>query len=65
MEFYQTPMGRRFFQADFPAMVRQLKRIADHLTTEHLRVEPIKCSVCNLMTDMPIKGMCHACYEQS
>ena len=31
MEFYKTPMGRRFFERDFPELIEQLKRIADNL----------------------------------
>ena len=30
-EFYKTYMGHKFFESDFPEMVKQLKRIADAL----------------------------------
>jgi len=29
--FYKTGMGHRYYEVDFPNMVKQLKRIADHL----------------------------------
>jgi len=29
MEFHETRMGKRFYEYDFPQMVRELKRIAD------------------------------------
>lgn len=31
--FHKTPMGRKFFDQDFPELVKQLKRIADVLDT--------------------------------
>jgi hypothetical protein len=31
MKLHETSMGRRFFEHDFPEMVKQLKRIADAL----------------------------------
>ena len=30
-DFYKTPMGRKFFEVDFPELIKTLKRIADAL----------------------------------
>lgn len=30
-EFFKTPMGRKFYEQDFPDLIKQLKRIADSL----------------------------------
>lgn len=34
IEFFKTLMGRRYYEHDFPELIRQLKRIADSLERE-------------------------------
>ena len=36
MEFYKTILGRKFFEADFPRLVRALERIAGQTDAEAL-----------------------------
>ena len=35
MDFYQTVMGKRFFEGTVPEIARQLKRIADALEKQN------------------------------
>ena len=43
MEFFQTPLGRKFFECDFPELITTLKSIANGLNMP-LANESVKCS---------------------
>lgn len=34
-EFYQTGLGRKFYEVDFPELAKQMKRIADALEKQN------------------------------
>ena len=57
-EFHETPMGRKFFQGDFPEMVRQLERIANYME----KTIDVDCKRCG--TRMKFTGdgwVCNQC----
>ncbi len=41
-EFFQTMMGRKFYDGDFPELVRQLKRLNDNLEKPKVKESPMQ-----------------------
>ena len=49
VEFFQTPMGRKFFEQHVPDLIKQFKRLNENLSKrdfERLKSEEIKLHHC-------------------
>ncbi|MBP8982257.1 MAG: hypothetical protein KBG19_04400 [Bacteroidales bacterium] len=39
IQFFQTMMGKKFYEGDFPELLRQLKRLNDNLEKQPVKIE--------------------------
>lgn len=50
VEFFQTVMGKRFYEGTMPALVKQLERLNDNLENQPIPFTPVE------VTDLPTQG---------